>query len=220
MQEIKGKKRIESHQEYLEFNFKLDQLEGTANRILDYLNIPKGSNSENQILVTTEQINSKYLKNLAETIEEFDEKLWDYKQINPQPPSKEIIYDEHSTDRYPKLLMYSSYLKSRKNPKILNKNELKRIKKHPFNPTKFQLEIDEEKYKKINEKLDKLTTEFLSKAILFPFKITYKILSTFFKAGKFFINKVDNSIEKYFDCRYEKSGTIPDEFFRKYGDKK
>ncbi len=206
MQEVK-EKEISSREEYDQLEFKLRQLEETSNKILDYLSLPQRTNSEKQILITNEQINSEYLKNLAETLEHVEEKFWDYRNENPcEDYPVELVYNKWD-EKYNALLMYSSYLKSRKNPQVLNKDELKRIKKHFLNPQKFQLDMSEEKYDKINQKLENIEYKLIPEAIVFSFKLFYGILKTIGKGLKF--------IDKSLDARVTEDGTIPEELFNK-----
>ena len=201
--EFGKEKMIEDNREYLELSFKLQRCEAIADNLINYLSSPK-RDKEDTILVSNEQINSEYLSNLAEAIEILDEALWNYRQENSiENFFSGEIYDSTILDKPERLLMYASYLKSRKNPKVLNINELKRIKKHPFRRNGFQLEIDERKYEKINEKIDDIQYNLMPQIIIFPFKTVYNSL-------KFVKEKVDNFFDKY---KYQEDGKTPSELF-------
>jgi hypothetical protein len=193
--------KINSNRDYLELNFKLKQLELISDNILNYLSSPKRNFSEKSLLVTSEQINSNYLKNLAETIEYLENELYEHQEQNTPQNFVEYINSPWASTRYNDLLMYSSYLKSRKNPKLLNTNELKRIKRHPLRVEGFQLEIKEKTYQNINNFLDNT----LPKIIIFPFKSIYRGLSS-----------LKDGVDKFFDkYKIQEDGQIPDSILKK-----
>lgn len=63
----------------------------------------------------------------------------------------------------------------------------------------------EERYQKIDAFLDNLHDKILPNIIFYPFLMTYKGL-------KFVNNKITNFFDKY---KYNESGTLPEEFFKK-----
>ncbi|MFP4567342.1 MAG: hypothetical protein ACLFN8_00200 [Candidatus Woesearchaeota archaeon] len=240
-----AKKEITNNAELANAKFALRQLHAQTSQILNTLTSPKrGGNttfvlSENGIylpekapdtmILSSETINSAYLKKLAQTLEDVDEKVWAYEtnkikynefesphvlyfsHYNSSINKPEInYYDEFGSeqDKPGVLRMYAAYLKSRKNPKVLNNEELKRIKKHSFKEDGFELEISDEKYKKYNQILEK-TPYFLLNCIIMPVKGAYLVL-----------NKVKEQIDSFFDkYKYKEDGQIPYEKYKNYKNK-
>ena len=133
---IASKFKITNDEEYQNAKELFVKFAQEANGIVDFLSCPK--NNEKIILAKDEKINSDYLNNLGNKLDELGDSLLDYNKSHPE------LYDygtvlvlgdgPNGVDLRRSLKMYEFYLRDRKNPETLNIIELKNIESIPVHP--------------------------------------------------------------------------------------
>lgn len=164
---------LDKRREYITAKRDLAELEREAQEIVDYLRQPRRSSFDEKMLLTTnEKVNSEYMKNLSQRIDERYDQIWNLRNLIPEKhvsrEGVEIIIGEDPHYIQEELEMYAKYLEEIKNPEVLDPDELSRVTRTHLGKG-YYLEMPDEQYHKIADNLDKIQESILPRVFVAPF---------------------------------------------------